>query len=226
MTETLAARLTSSGTAAIATIALRGPATWDLVRRLFRPHSESGQALPDSPERHSVWLGRFGKEAADEVVLAVKQNEPLLWAEIHCHGGKEVVSLLLETLAGCGVRICDSMEFFRFLIPTNPLCDLARELLLRAPTARAAALLLGHCDGQYRIAVEYILALLNADKADLALGLLRGQLPYTQLGRHLIDPWKVVIAGRRMSARAVWSTPWPAISVASSRRLPARRAMW
>jgi tRNA modification GTPase len=195
VTETLAARLTSQGTGAIATVAFRGPATWDIVRRLFRPRSDREQTLPDRPERNSVWLGRFGREAADEVVLAVKENEPLPWVEIHCHGGEVVVTLLLESLAQCGVRVCDPIEFFRFPIPPDPLRELARELLQRAPTARSAALLLGNCDGQYRAVVEHILHLLDTDNADLALGYMRAQLSYTQLGRHLIDPWKVVIAG-------------------------------
>jgi tRNA modification GTPase len=194
VTETLAARLTPAGTGAIATLALGGPSAWSIVRGLFRPRSDSGRELPDRPEPYRVWLGRFGAETADEVVLAVKQAEPVPWAEIHCHGGRAVVDLLLETLARRGARVCDAADFVRLMTPADPLRQLAWERLPHAPTVRTAAILLKQCDGAFGQAVDMILAALAADPA-AAESRLRELVRFTPVGRHLVEPWRVTVAG-------------------------------
>ena len=53
--ETLLARLTPPGKAAIATIAVRGPLAWDITRQLFAP----GQGtLPTEPIVGRSWFGK------------------------------------------------------------------------------------------------------------------------------------------------------------------------
>jgi tRNA modification GTPase len=193
VTETVAARLTPPGTGAIATIALAGPSAWQIVRPLFRRPPAAAHELPDLPEPGRVWLGRFGAEAADEAILAVKQAEPVPWVEVHCHGGKEGVALLLETLARHGARVCDVPEFCRLLTPPDPLRDLAQERLLWAPTARTAAILLKQCFGAFRVALLTILSA-REGKAKAA-ALLRGLQCFTGVGRHLVEPWRVTVAG-------------------------------
>ena len=84
---TWVAVLTPPGRAALASLALHGPQTWQTVRSLFQPRS--GKPLPENaPQPGRFWLGRLGHEPADEVVLAVRSP---LDVEIHCHGGREVV---------------------------------------------------------------------------------------------------------------------------------------
>src|SRR5579885_3496267 len=101
--KTWVACRTPPGTGAIATLGLCGPGAWETARALFRPLS-SAPPLPDVPEPGCVWLGRMGEGAADRVVLAVRGEEPRV--EIHCHGGREVVRLLLDTLASRGAEVC------------------------------------------------------------------------------------------------------------------------
>ena len=84
---TYVACLTPPGRAALATLALRGPEAWDIARAVFHPRSATGRALPETPSPGRVWLGRLG--TGDEVVLAVKESEPVPWLEIHGHGGPQ-----------------------------------------------------------------------------------------------------------------------------------------
>jgi tRNA modification GTPase len=176
VTDTVAACLTPPAAGAIATLAVRGPAAWDVVRGLFRP------ALPDAPEVGRVRHGWLGGAAADEVVLAVRAIRPLPWVEVHCHGGPQVVRLLLEALAERGARACPWQEFAR-LAADDPLQVLAAGALSAAPTLRTAAILLDQYHGAFRRALD-----------GGATGLAR-LAQFAAVGRHLVDPWKVVLAG-------------------------------
>jgi tRNA modification GTPase len=195
VTETLACRLTPPGSAAIATIALRGPLTWPIVRGLYQPRSQGGRPLPDVLEPGQLWLGRFGAELGDEVVLAVREFAPAPHAEIHCHGGREVVELLLEALARRGARICDYPEFFSYLWPRDPLRALAEQRVLQAPTPRTAAILLHQWRaGACSVALETARSSLDTGGATAEVWL-RGLAQHAPLGRHLVEPWNVVVAG-------------------------------
>jgi tRNA modification GTPase len=151
--------------------------------------------LPEGPEPGTLWLGRFGAELADEVVLAVKQVLPVPWVEIHCHGGKEVVDLLLGTLVQGGARACDWPEFHRFLFPPDRLRDLAQQRLLRAPTARTAAILLNECSGMLGAVLRMVLDVLEKEGTWAAEVFLRPLAAHASVGRHLVEPWQVTVAG-------------------------------
>ena len=89
-TETIVACLTPAGKGAIATLALWGPRAWDVVRELFRSRSARQRPLPTEGKAGWIGLGRLGEETSDEVVVRVKETEPVPWVEVHCHGGREV----------------------------------------------------------------------------------------------------------------------------------------
>ena len=74
--------------AALGTLGLYGPRAWEALRAVFRPRS--GGELPAEPVAGRFWLGRVGREVADEAVAAVKQAGPVPWLEVHGHGGREV----------------------------------------------------------------------------------------------------------------------------------------
>jgi tRNA modification GTPase len=192
VTETVAACLTPPGTGAIATLALRGPAAWEIVRSLF--HARGGKPLPDVPEVGRVWLGRLGAGAADEVILGVKASEPVPWVEVHCHGGPQVVDLLTEAICECGARACSWQEFAR-LTADDPLQALAAAALSEARTVRTAAILLDQYHGAFRRAVAAILDALRRGAEAEATRLLGDLARWAPLGRHLTRPWAVVVAG-------------------------------
>jgi tRNA modification GTPase len=131
---------------------------------------------------------------SDEVVLAVKRTSPAPWLEVHCHGGREVVRLLLETLAQRGVRVC-SWQRLEEVSADNPLQALAAAALADAVTIRTAAILLDQYHGAFAQPVEAITAALDRQDPVRAGELLDELARYCSVGRHLTTPWRVVVAG-------------------------------
>ena len=163
---TILACLTPPGKAAIATLAVRGPAAWQITRQLFQPRK---RPLPDEPAAGRFWFGKLG---GDDVILAVKQGFPDPCVELHCHGGVEVVRLIQELYAQRGVEI----------VPWQKMRDDSPQLLdwlVHAPTTRTAAILLDQWQGAW-------------EKGTQDLQRLQELIP---LGRHLVEPWKIVLAG-------------------------------
>lgn len=193
--ETVAACLTPPGAAAIATLALHGPEAWSILRSVFRPVSKSGRLLPEQPEAGRVWVGRCGDALVDEVVLTVKRVEPVPWVELHSHGGREVVQLLLETLQSRGARL-GSWQDFEQRTTGDALQSAAAAALARATTSRTAAILLDQYQGALRRAVTELLAVLERPGVEEEAQRLLAELArYVDVGRHLPDGWRVVIAG-------------------------------
>jgi tRNA modification GTPase len=148
---------------------------------------------PRAPQVGQIRLGRFGDDAADEVVLSIRQVEPFPWLELHCHGGVEVVRLCLELLQRRGVTVCSWQEL-ESLTGGNRLRTTALAALTETRTVRTAAILLDQVNGAFAHAVEAILTALDQDVAE-AGRLLTELTKHSSLGRHLTRPWRVVIAG-------------------------------
>jgi tRNA modification GTPase len=191
MTRTYLACLTPPGTAAIATLALRGPLAWTLVRDLAQ------RKLPEEPEPGRFWLTRLGNAApgeADEVLVAVKQFAPEPSVELHCHGGREVVRFLEELLAARGVEVLTWQEF-ELASTGDPLRAAALVVLANAPTVRTAAIALDQYTGAFARAAQTIAMALRLGDIANADRLLEELDRYSGIGRHLNAPWRVVIAG-------------------------------
>lgn len=178
MSGATVSRLTAPGSAAIAVVEVRGPQAYLLAKRLFTP---AGKSLPESPEVGRFWFGTLGR---DEVVLSVTDADAI---EVHCHGGPRVVRWVIEQFTSNGAKEAAT----RTLRPSAE----GFELLQRAPTLRTASILLDQLNGAFAAEVRCILALLESAPALAAQPLRRlAQLGNT-VGRHLVEPWKVVIAG-------------------------------
>jgi tRNA modification GTPase len=168
--------LTPPGAGAIATVAVRGPRAWGVARWLFR--TAAGKPLPEAPELHRFWVGRLAD--GDEVVLTVRAVEPEVCVELHGHGGRRVVRQTVEafTARGCVEQSAP---------------DDVWQMLSRAPTLRTAGILLDQAHGAFDRAVRAIFDTLAAggDARPLTRELAR----YAPVGKHLVEPWRVVIAG-------------------------------
>jgi tRNA modification GTPase len=178
----------------MATLALHGPRAWAVVRDLWQPRSPSAAHLPENPEPGWFAWGRLGRELADEVVVALKRSTPIPWVEVHCHGGREVIRLLLECFEQHGVKVCTWQQLER-LSAGHPLSALATVVLAHASTTRAAAILLDQYQGAFLQAVEATEAALIRENCGEAKRLLDELARHTGVGRHLTAPWKVVVAG-------------------------------
>jgi tRNA modification GTPase len=150
-------------------------------------------ALPEDPEPGRFWLGRFGPDPAEEVVVTLKRHAPVPWVEIHSHGGREVVRLLQESLQAQGVRPCAWQEFERSV--SDPLQATAATALAYARTVRTAAVLLDQHQGAFERAVREVIEALERNDREAACRLLDTLRRYAALGRHLTEPWRVVVAG-------------------------------
>lgn len=184
--------LTSPGQSALATLALYGPRAWEALRKLFR--CRSGAELAAEPVSGRFWLGRIGGEVADEVVVAVKQTEPVPWLEVHGHGGREVVRFLIDLFREQGLHLCSWEDFLR-KTSADILKAEAVIALTHAATPRTAGVLLDQQQGALGQALEAIRqALEHGETATAAEGM--AQLGrYATVGRHLTQPWRVAVAG-------------------------------
>ena len=162
---------TPPGTGAIATIEVAGERAWEFARKLFRP---AGRPLPEVPEVHGFRFGRIGEGTGDEGILAATGRDTV---EIHCHGGRRVVQWIVEQFLNLGCIEGDAEHDSQIV-----------KLMQRAPTHRTASILLDQLHGAFDRAIESILASSQlAGLTELA--------SYVPIGRHLVAPWKVAVAG-------------------------------
>jgi tRNA modification GTPase len=181
MTATRVAVLTPPGGAAIAVLSIRGPRAWPVVRSHFR--TARGDTLPESVPALGILFGRFGRYAADEVLLTVQSADSF---ELHCHGGRQVVAWLLSVFRSEGIEeiAWSDQPNSRYANPT------AAALLPFARTVRTAAILLDQANGAYDRAIKSIEDA-SPDAEAIAATLRRN----VEVGRHLVEPWTVAIAG-------------------------------
>jgi tRNA modification GTPase len=199
---TLMACLTPPGRGAIATLALRGPLAWRLTRELFQRSRarKTGPPvttpLPEVPAPGTFWLGWLGDRTqggADQVVLFLKETAPIPWLELHCHGGPEVIRLLQDLYQARGVQIVSWPVFVRGHAPAWQVA--AQEVLTQAPTFRTAAIALDQWHGAFVQEIQRCLANWNGGDRATARQTLDRLQAHVGVGRHLVRPWRVVLAG-------------------------------
>lgn len=181
-------QLTPPGRGAVATLLVEGPGARDAVSAHFR--AAGGRALALCRADRPVF-GRFGPGPGEEVVVHAASEESV---EIHCHGGYAALARLSEILVGSGCRKVDWREWAR-RHHEDPITAEARIALADARTERTAAILLDQYHGALRQAIERIRQLLGERKLTEAQNELATLLDRAPLGRHLADPWQVVLAG-------------------------------
>jgi tRNA modification GTPase len=112
--DTIAAIATPAGAGGIGIIRISGPASSDILSKIFRP-KRAGSAI----ESHRLYYGRaidpLDNTVIDEI-LAVFMKAPNSYTredtvELQCHGGQAVLRRLLETVAGLGARPAEAGEF-------------------------------------------------------------------------------------------------------------------
>ena len=183
--------LTPPGRGAVATVRVEGPAAIERVDSLFR--AASGCPIAElSPDR--VAFGRFqlGEGVGDEVVVRRPQHDVV---EVHCHGGPSVATRLVEALTAAGGTQVSPQEWLRSN-HASPIAAAARAALAKATTLRAAAILLDQYHGALERALEKILDQLHRGEDSAAAESIEGLLAVAPCGCHLVEPWRVVVAGR------------------------------
>ncbi|MEM9704197.1 MAG: GTPase, partial [Planctomycetota bacterium] len=170
-----AALLTPPGRGAVAVIRVTGDAALcDAAFQAANGRPASGQ--PIDRVAFGIW-GRGSDQPGEELILVRTASHE---TEIHCHGGYAAVERIFADLSAAGAM---RIEWQEQAGARDGLLE--RELavaLAAAPTVRCAGILLDQCSGT--------LARGLADPSQHAA--MRERIEF---GRHLTEPWRVVIAG-------------------------------
>jgi tRNA modification GTPase len=182
--------LTPPGVGAIATLAIAGPQGWQTVRSLFHGPTP----LPLEPVGGRSWHGWLGEETRDHVVINADPARAGGWVEIHCHGGVEVVRLLLETFESRGIAAVPWQQLLQANSPSD--LRVAAEIELAAAlTLRTADILLWQTRGAFERALIDVRAVFDDGDLASAANQFEALARRTSLGRHLTRPWRIAIAG-------------------------------
>lgn len=182
----IAAPLTADGRGAIAVVGVHGHSAHEAVLKCFSPATEVRQ-LPLSVNRI-----RFGHWKSSESVVVVPTGENEI--EVHCHGGRAAVESILDDLKKVGVQRVDGTQYLTARgMPAEVVA--MRELLCHTNTARTAGIALDQARGRMR---DWAIAMQSNPSAN-DFPTLRAHiadvLAFEAIGKHLVTPWQVVIAG-------------------------------
>jgi len=183
--------LTPHGRGAVATIVVRGAGACEVVARCFTP--ASGRSLESLPWG-AVAFGRLalGEAATEEAVVGVLGPQEV---EVHCHGGVAVAEAVCKALALAGAVRIAWQDWLSQSLP-DPISAAALLALPLARTERTAAILLDQHRGALRSEWAAIDDLLGTGQIQLAIGRTGALLARSDIGLHLAQPWRVVLAGR------------------------------
>lgn len=194
--EAFATVLTSTSRGAIAVIRVWGPAALMTVDAVFRPRR--GRRLAETPPGRPR-LGRVGAGEGDEVVAFLVPVEEMdearpVEVEVHCHGGTAAVALVLAALSEAGARVCESDRWLGRHGQARLTVE-AEQDLARAPTLRAAEILLDQAKGSLAREVKQLADLASTDPL-AAEPRLSALIDRGEVGLRLVEGWTVALAGR------------------------------
>ncbi|MDA8161511.1 MAG: tRNA uridine-5-carboxymethylaminomethyl(34) synthesis GTPase MnmE [Desulfobacteraceae bacterium] len=158
--DTIAAIATPTGTGGIGVIRISGPASPDILSRLFRPKNPLPRLEPR--RLHYGWAIDPADGAPIDEILAVFIKGPASYtkedmAELQCHGGHAVLKRLLEAVTSCGARLAEPGEFTKRAF-VNGRIDLAQAEavleLIQAKTEKERCLAMTALDGRLKDRIE------------------------------------------------------------------------
>ena len=194
--STTVSRLTSEAPSAIAVLEITGPLAVPFVQRCWRPN-QGDKNLPLNAIRYG--FTQFDGTAIGESIVLCRTHEHRV--EIHCHGGRLASDTIMQNLVACGAKeqrpyACETAS------SEDQIVLEAREDLLRAVTLRTTAILLDQFRGALGRELDTIKSNLMAGDTDEALRRVSQLKDRSQLGSHLIEPWRVVLAGPPNSGKS------------------------
>lgn len=193
--ESIAVLLTPSGRGAVASLLFEGEQALTCLEAHFVP---SGPRPVARREMGEIALGRWRVDDAAPGVgeeLVVCRRGPRRF-EIHCHGGDAAAKVILDSLAARGCRVLEWSHWVEGEEAEDAIRASARRTLAEAATGRTAAILLDQYHGALRRAVNEAIAAIDAGDTPEAKRILGDLLRYAPVGRRLITPWRIVLAGR------------------------------
>ncbi len=182
--------LSPEGRGAVATILVAGPQAAAIVGRNLIWRSGNSMPLEIRPLGR-IFLGRWQSAVGEEVVVCRRNSSEL---EIHCHGGAAAARRLIDDLTKGGCIAVPWRDWIRRNEP-NAIRAEARILLAEARTEHAAAILLDQYNGALEQSLARIATDLESGRAAAAAEQIEELLRWASVGLHLVEPWRVVLAG-------------------------------
>ncbi len=193
MNTTTVSRLTSLAPAAIAVLSIEGPMALEFLSKCWQPNQGS-PALQTNRIRFGFTTATSDEPniGCNESIVVCRTNHDRV--ELHCHGGKQASEKILERLSSLGAVVTgwnqEPSSLARDAIEQEAIED-----LVHANSIRSTAILLDQMRGALSKELKRI-ELLNAtgmlQEATNSILRLRHRFA---IGKHLIHPWSVVLAG-------------------------------
>ncbi len=196
-TRTVCARLTPAIASAIATVAVHGPKAVEVVATLVNCATRGQDPFPLGRVRYGLW-NAIGVDSTSEQVVVCRTAENQI--EIHCHGGNAVCQMIANDLKSGGCEIVSAFEF-----PSDFNGEIACEAAIDLPKARTdrvAAILLDQLNGALADAFARIENRFQKQGPVAVRDEVESLLSWSELGRHLVEPWQVVLAGPPNSGKS------------------------
>jgi len=186
--------LTPSGRGAVAVVAVEGNTAVSAAGRFFRAANQ--RALSDQLLERIVyghWVSDPAGGSIGEDLIVCRRTDKSL--EIHCHGGRQSSAQIVADLTNAGCTAIDTEQWLAREYDC-PIAASAHFAMTQATTFRAATILLAQYHGALRGEIEAIVASLENGSTTQAVARLECLLQRSELGCHLTEPWRVVIAGQ------------------------------
>lgn len=179
---------TPSGRGAVATLRLQVPLSFWRDCELFQP--QHPRASADWPLNRIVY-GRWGATASEDVVIA--RIADVTW-ELHCHGGLAAVQRIQHDLATAGLRVLPWTE--QLAASGGRLAAAWHQALSHTITTRTTQLVLKQTPERWNRTLRAWEAAVIAGDWESVLSAVSAGLGWKEFGRHLTQPWRVVLTGR------------------------------
>ena len=178
----------------MAGLLVEGPGALSVLEGLFEAKNASRGLSPGD----RLVVGRFadeshGEHSGEDVVVRCRSEESV---EVHCHGGRAATARIEQALVRRGCVAVDWKDWLDAGGEEDAIRAEARWALAQAETTQTAAVLLDQYQGALQRAVGSILDSLSDNDAAAAVGKIESLLGWSDFGRHLVEPWRVVLAGR------------------------------
>jgi tRNA modification GTPase len=184
-------RLTSTAPAAIAVLQVVGPKAESWLSTHWVPNVVSNAPFALNHIRYGM-IKSDSTVAAGESIVVCKTDVDTF--ELHCHGGSTASQRILDQLARDGFELVPWSDALASS-STNTIANNATEDVLRATSLRTAAILLDQKRGALRRELASVIAHLREQQVEEAIKILQELHSRSEMGQHLVSPWKVVLAG-------------------------------
>jgi tRNA modification GTPase len=181
-------QLTPPGRGAVATLLVEGRGAAEVVRRTVK--LANPRAFDDQTQQR-LTLARCPADGGEQLVVRCRCDESV---ELHCHGGLAAAERIVAALRKNGCRKTLWQQWLNAHLD-DPITAAAGVALADARTRRTAAVLLDQYNGALRRAMDEIETSAADGNSKAAATLVDELLDRWELGQHLTQPWRVVLAG-------------------------------